>query len=129
MSETEVCGSHNAAGKVCRRFEGHEGEHYNPGYSDVWTDEEAVEFMEPVPVVVAGTDSVRFARVGDMWLSRREVQVLQTAADGLTTVEASERLGLHRNTVKTHKRRIAKKLGALNTAHAVAMCFRGGVLK
>lgn len=120
-----MCGSRSTEGQVCLRWGTHDV-HWDPGYTVTWTDDEAVE----VEVVTAPKYAHRHgsAVVGGVWLSRREVQVLQTAADGLTTVEAAEKLGLHPNTVKSHKQRLAKRLGASNTAHAVAMAFRAGAL-
>jgi DNA-binding CsgD family transcriptional regulator len=118
-----VCGSQNSEGKRCRRVSGHGGTHYDSSYSSTWTDDVPLVEFEEIP------SSVHFARIDGTWLSERELQVLQTAADGLSTDAAGERLGLRRNTVKTHKARIARKLGALNTAHAVAKGFRAGVLQ
>lgn len=68
------------------------------------------------------------AKVGEVSLSLREVQVLQLTADGMTTAQAAEATGLSTHTIKTHKSRVIKKLSAANFAHAVAIGFRSKVL-
>jgi DNA-binding NarL/FixJ family response regulator len=51
------------------------------------------------------------SRVGGAALSERESEVFRLIGDGLTTNEISERLGLSCHTVRTHRKRIAAKLG------------------
>ncbi|MCP4417948.1 MAG: response regulator transcription factor, partial [Chloroflexi bacterium] len=52
-------------------------------------------------------------------LSKRELEVLQLVAQGLTNRQISERLFLALDTVKGHNRRIFGKLGVKNRAQAV----------
>lgn len=59
-------------------------------------------------------------------LSKRECEVAAAAADGLTKDQIGARLHLSPNTVKSHLQRIARKLGADNTTHAVAIALRAG---
>jgi DNA-binding CsgD family transcriptional regulator len=59
-----------------------------------------------------------------MTLSAREAEVLSLAADGLTNQQIAKRLGLGEETVKTHLKRITRKLGAYNRAHCVAIALR-----
>ena len=51
---------------------------------------------------------------------RREIQVLELIAQGLSNCEISERLFLALDTVKGHNRRIYGKLGVKNRTHAVS---------
>jgi len=53
-------------------------------------------------------------------LSKREIEVLAELARGSTTYEIATTLVISKNTVKTHIRRILKKLGVANRAEAVA---------
>ena len=53
-------------------------------------------------------------------LSRRELQVLQLIADGLSNREIAARLVLSLNTVKGHTRKIYGKLGVNSRTQAVA---------
>jgi DNA-binding NarL/FixJ family response regulator len=64
----------------------------------------------------------------DATLSPREMQVLQTVCQGLTTAAAARRLGIATKTVETHKARILAKLGARTQAEAVATAARRGLL-
>lgn len=65
---------------------------------------------------------------GDCPLSARELEVVAALADGLAVSEIAARLHLSGNTVKTHLRRIAKRLDTANATHAVAVALRAGWL-
>jgi DNA-binding NarL/FixJ family response regulator len=57
-------------------------------------------------------------------LSRREREVLELLAGGLTGEEVAERLVLSPETVRTHVRNAMRKLGARTRVHAVALAAR-----
>lgn len=59
-------------------------------------------------------------------LTEREMQVLQGMSRGKSNGEIGEDLFLSEDTIKTHARRLFKKLGARDRAHAVAVGFRRG---
>ncbi len=59
-------------------------------------------------------------------LTAREVEVLALIADGKTNEEVAERLGIARHTVKSHMAHILDALGAMNSAHAVAIAHCRG---
>ena len=59
-------------------------------------------------------------------LSAREREVVGLAADGLGVKQIAARLKLSPNTIKSHLARIARKVGADNTTHAVAIALRAG---
>jgi len=61
-------------------------------------------------------------------LSDREQEVLGELARGATTSEIAATLVISENTVKTHIRRILKKLGVNNRAEAVAQAATLGLL-
>lgn len=61
-------------------------------------------------------------------LSAREVQVLQSVADGRSNKQIGEQLGLSALTVKSHLARIARKLGTGDRAEMVATAMRSGVV-
>jgi ATP/maltotriose-dependent transcriptional regulator MalT len=61
-------------------------------------------------------------------LTRREIEVLALAADGLGGLELAERLVLSPSTVRTHFKNIYEKLGVRNRAAAVAKAMRLGVI-
>ncbi len=62
-------------------------------------------------------------------LSKRECEVLEALAQGLTTTEIATVLVISRNTVKTHIRRIMKKLNSSNRVEAVAQATSLGLIK
>ncbi|MFC5066124.1 helix-turn-helix transcriptional regulator [Actinomycetospora atypica] len=62
-------------------------------------------------------------------LSRRELDVLLGMTEGLSNSEIATHLVLAEDTVKTHARRMFRKLGAGDRADAVARGFRQGILR
>jgi PAS domain S-box-containing protein len=80
-----------------------------------------------------GQDLGRFlaARRGELGfgeLSDRELQVLQLAAEGLTTPQIAERLTIGPTTVKTHLSHTYRKLDVPDRASAVAKGLRQGLI-
>jgi DNA-binding NarL/FixJ family response regulator len=63
-----------------------------------------------------------------MALTERELQVLRGMADGKSNAEIGRELFVSEDTVKTHARRLFRKLGARDRAHAVAAGFRAGLV-
>jgi DNA-binding NarL/FixJ family response regulator len=61
-------------------------------------------------------------------LSKRESEILQKVADGSTTRQVANELGISPHTVKTHLERIFEKLDANDRAQAVAIAFRTGIV-
>ncbi len=61
-------------------------------------------------------------------LTEREVQVLGGMSRGKSNSEIGRELFLSEDTVKTHARRLFRKLGAADRAQAVAMGFRWGLV-
>ena len=59
-------------------------------------------------------------------LTAREIEVLALIADGKTNEEVAVRLGIARHTVKSHMAHILDALGAMNSAHAVAIAHCRG---
>src|SRR5438874_2051553 len=62
-------------------------------------------------------------------LTERERQVLGELAAGRTSKEIAQRLALRTKTVENHRARILQKLGATNTAAAVQLAYREGLLE
>lgn len=65
---------------------------------------------------------------GRVVLTEREAQVLRGMADGKSNAEIGREIFVSEDTVKTHARRLFKKLGARDRAHAVAAGFRAGLV-
>lgn len=65
---------------------------------------------------------------GSAGLTERELQVLLGMAEGKSNAEIGRELFVSEDTVKTHARRLFRKLGARDRAHAVAAGFRAGLV-
>ena len=61
-------------------------------------------------------------------LTEREMQVLRGMSEGKSNGEIGRDLFVSEDTVKTHARRLFRKLGARDRAHAVAEAFRSGLV-
>lgn len=62
-------------------------------------------------------------------LTEREMQVLTGMSRGRSNAEIGKELYLSEDTVKTHARRLFRKLGAADRAQAVAVGFRWGLVR
>ncbi|WP_167762128.1 response regulator transcription factor [Blastococcus sp. CT_GayMR20] len=61
-------------------------------------------------------------------LSMREMQVLTGMSQGKSNAQIGRELYLSEDTIKTHARRLFRKLGAKDRAEAVALGFRRGIM-
>jgi DNA-binding NarL/FixJ family response regulator len=104
-----------------------------PGEEPCATETRVVTAAEPQPRRNAAVES-RFSGVrrggnhGRPLLTEREMQVLIGMADGKSNAEIGRELFVSEDTVKTHARRLFRKLGARDRAHAVAAGFRAGLV-
>lgn len=88
-----------------------------------------------VQAVDSACDSERFidpnaknpnGRVG---VTKRQREILQLYADGLSTATVAKRLGLSTETVRTHTKAVLARLEARDRAHAVATGLRSGLIE
>lgn len=82
-------------------------------------------------VVIAQVQSIDTAGAKDVngkHFSKREIEVIQLVADGLGNRGIGEKLGLAENTVKSHLRRIAQRIGMSNRCAIVAFAMRHGLI-
>lgn len=61
-------------------------------------------------------------------LTSRELEVLEGMARGKSNAQIGRELYLSEDTIKTHARRLFRKMGACDRAQAVALGFRWGLL-
>lgn len=61
-------------------------------------------------------------------LSSREIQVIELVAAGRSGKQVASDLGISRRTVANHVASIMEKIAATSQAHAVAKCFRAGII-
>jgi two-component system, NarL family, nitrate/nitrite response regulator NarL len=62
-------------------------------------------------------------------LTKRELEVLEGLAEGLTGAELAAKLVISPKTVGSHVQRILAKLGVHSRAHAVALAYQSGMLE
>ena len=88
------------------------------------------EVVKEVPAPTAASapfapDAERLARLG---ITPREHDVLRLIAEGLSTREIADRVGVSENTVKTHTSRLLTKLQASRRTQAVQRAKEAGLL-
>jgi DNA-binding NarL/FixJ family response regulator len=109
-----------------QRSEPEDAEEADAAESAADPDAAAIEggLTSPSPNGTATVDGVR-----RLALTERELQVLRGMADGKSNAEIGRELFVSEDTVKTHARRLFRKLGARDRAHAVAAAFRAGLVR
>lgn len=75
---------------------------------------------------MVGSGKDAYSEVG---LSKREREVLDCLARGMTTAQVAQELFISDNTVKTHVRHILEKLEASNRAEAVSKAIHIGLIR
>jgi len=85
---------------------------------------QAIPATAKAPTVTATVSGAR-----RLALTERELQVLRGMADGKSNAEIGRELFVSEDTVKTHARRLFRKLSARDRAHAVAAAFRAGLVR
>lgn len=103
----------------------------NEGYVRSWELGRTMPLDRAIAVVVAGLpaftgDSPDLA--GDQGLTRRELEILQLVADGLSNQEIAARLYISPRTTTTHISNILRKLCVSSRTAAVATARRSGLL-
>jgi DNA-binding CsgD family transcriptional regulator len=69
-----------------------------------------------------------YAKIGAP-LSKREMTVLCSVAQGETSEAIGEQLGISKRTVEVYRARIMQKLNAKTAPHAVAIAYEHGILE
>ncbi|HEX2207523.1 MAG TPA: response regulator transcription factor, partial [Longimicrobium sp.] len=82
----------------------------------------------PVPVRALEPFAPDPARVRELGITPREMEILQAIAAGLSTREIAARLFVSENTVKTHSRRLFDKLNARRRTQAVQTARQAGLI-
>ena len=96
------------------------------------TRETVVVREVPVPVEVRVPVALPFARnearVAQLGITPRELEILEALAAGLSNREIAERLFVSENTVKTHAARLFDKLSARRRTQAVQRAKEAGLI-
>jgi len=86
------------------------------------------EVRVEVPVMRSGPFVRDQARVKELGLTPRELDILEALAAGLSNKEIAERLFVSENTVKTHAARLFSKLSARRRTQAVQLAKEAGLI-
>src|SRR4029077_5791034 len=81
-----------------------------------------------VLVPAAAPFAVNESKREDLGITRRELEILELIAQGMSNREIAEKLFVSENTVKTHCSRAFDKLGARRRTEAVLMGKKLGLL-
>lgn len=82
----------------------------------------------PVPVPAPAEFVRNQARVEQIGMTPRELEILELIAAGLSNQEIAERVFVSENTVKTHSSRVFQKLGAKRRTQAVQLGKEFGLI-
>jgi len=84
--------------------------------------------VREVPLPAEGPFTTDERKREDLHLTRRELEILELIAQGLSNREIAEKLFVSESTVKTHSSRIFDKLGARRRTQAVQLGKEFGLL-
>ena len=84
--------------------------------------------VKEVLVPADGPFTLNSAKVEELAITPRELEILQLIADGLSNREIAEKLFVSENTVKTHSSRVFDKLGAKRRTQAVQLGKEFGLI-
>lgn len=82
----------------------------------------------PTPVVARAELPAQSTGREEVSLTKREVEVLVGMSNGRSNAQIGQELFLSEDTIKTHARRLFRKLGAADRAQAVAIGLRRGLI-
>jgi DNA-binding CsgD family transcriptional regulator len=87
------------------------------------------EVVKEVPVpVVDGPLGVNEEQLKTFGITKRELEILELIAQGLSNREIAEKLFVSENTVKTHSSRLFDKLNAKRRTQAVQIAKENGLI-
>ncbi|MEP6495247.1 MAG: response regulator transcription factor [bacterium] len=86
------------------------------------------EVEVPVPAPPSEAFAIDSARLAQLGVTPRELEILQLIAAGLSNREIAAKLFVSENTVKTHSSRLFEKLSAKRRTQAVQIAKEAGLL-
>ena len=84
--------------------------------------------VKEVPVPATGPFERNEARLDQLGITPREMDILEAMASGLSNREIAEKLFVSENTVKTHTARLFEKLSARRRTQAVQRAKEAGLI-
>lgn len=92
------------------------------------TRKKEVVVVKEVPVPVSQPFALNEGRVKDLGITKRELEILELIAQGMSNREIAEKLFVSENTVKTHSSRLFDKLSAKRRTQAVQIGKEMGLI-
>lgn len=92
------------------------------------TRKKEVVVVKEAPVAVSQPFALNQSRVKDLGITKREFEILELIAQGMSNREIAEKLFVSENTVKTHSSRLFDKLSAKRRTQAVQIAKEQGLL-
>jgi NarL family two-component system response regulator LiaR len=93
-----------------------------------WTRKKEVLVVKEVPVPSLQPFSLNEERLKDLGITKRELEILELMARGMSNREIAEKLFVSENTVKTHSSRLFDKLSAKRRTQAVQIGKEMGLI-
>lgn len=93
------------------------------------TRKKEVIIVKEVQVTLSEPFMVNESRVRDLGITKRELEILQLIAQGLSNREIADKLFVSENTVKTHSSRLLDKLSAKRRTQAVQIAKENGLIQ
>ena len=92
------------------------------------TRKEEVVVVKEVPVPSSQPFALNEERLKGLGITRRELEILELIAQGMSNREIADKLFVSENTVKTHSSRLFDKLGARRRTQAVQLGKEMGLI-
>lgn len=92
------------------------------------TRKQEVVVVKEVPVPAAQSFALNEERLKLLGITKRELEILELIAQGLSNREIADKLFVSENTVKTHSSRLFDKLGARRRTQAVQIGKEMGLI-
>jgi len=92
------------------------------------TKKKEVLVVKEVPVPATASFTLNEQRLKDLGITRRELEILELIAQGLSNREIADKLFVSENTVKTHSSRLFDKLSARRRTQAVQIGKEMGLI-
>jgi len=92
------------------------------------TKKQEVVVVKEVPVPIMQVFTLNEERLKDLGITRRELEILELIAQGLSNREIADKLFVSENTVKTHSSRLFDKLSARRRTQAVQIGKEMGLI-
>ncbi|HKY27134.1 MAG TPA: response regulator transcription factor [Pyrinomonadaceae bacterium] len=92
------------------------------------TRKKELVIVKEVPVPIAQAFAINNDKIRELAITKRELEILELIARGLSNREIAEKLFVSENTVKTHSSRLFDKLGAKRRTQAVQMAKELGLI-